>query len=97
MNYSLHPEASQDIDNAAAYYQKQAGNALSQAFLSEFESSVERLLRYPLLGSMWRKDKRRFIMSRFPYAIIYTATVNELRIYAVAHQSRHPAYWRRRK
>jgi len=94
MNYSLHPEASQDIDDAAAYYQKQAGKVLSQAFLSEFERSVERLLRHPLLGSTWRKDKRRYIMARFPYAIIYTVTGNELRIYAIAHQSRHPTYWR---
>ena len=97
MNYSLHPEASQDIDDAAVYYQKQAGNILSQAFLSELERSVERLLKHPLLGVKWRKGKRRFIMVRFPYAIIYTATDNELRIYAVAHQSRHPAYWRGRK
>jgi plasmid stabilization system protein ParE len=49
MNYSLHQEASQDLDDAAAYYQKQAGNILSQAFLNEFEHSVERLLRHPLL------------------------------------------------
>lgn len=97
MNYSLHPEASQDIDDAAAYYQKQASNILSQAFLSEFERSVERLLRHPLLGAKWRKVKRRFIMARFPYAIIYTVSGNELRIYAVAHQNRHPAYWRGRK
>ncbi len=53
MNYSLHPEASQDLDDAAAYYQKQAGNILSQAFLNEFEHSVERLLRHPLLDSLW--------------------------------------------
>lgn len=97
MNYSLHPEASQDLDDAAAYYQKQAGNVLSQAFLTEFERSVGRLLRRPLLGPMWRKDKRRYIMARFPCAIIYTVTGNELRIYAVAHQSRNPAYWRARK
>lgn len=97
MNYSLHPEASQDLDDAAVYYQKQAGSVLSQAFLAEFERSVEHLLKHPLLGAKWRKDKRRFIMARFPYAIIYTITGNELRIYAVAHQSRHPAYWRERK
>jgi plasmid stabilization system protein ParE len=49
VKYSLHPEAFQDLDDAAAYYQKQAGNALSQALLAEFERSVERLLRHPLL------------------------------------------------
>jgi len=97
MNYSLHPEASQDLDDAAAYYQKQAGNALSQALLAEFGSSVERLLRHPLLGSKWRQDKRKFVMARFPYSIIYTLSNNELRILAIAHQSRSPGYWRRQK
>jgi plasmid stabilization system protein ParE len=97
MNYSLHPEASQDLDDAADYYRKQAGKILSQAFLVEFERSVERLLRHPLLGANWRKDKRKLVMARFPYAVIYTISKDELRIYAVAHQSRHPAYWRGRK
>ena len=96
MNYSLHQEASQDLDDAAAYYQKQAGNILSQAFLNEFEHAVKRLLRHPLLGTLWRNNKRKFVMPRFPYSIIYTATNNELRIFAVAHQSRRPAYWRER-
>ncbi len=97
MNYSLHPDASQDLDDAATYYQKQAGNILSQTFLAEFERSVERLLKHPLLGAKWRKEKRRFVMGRFPYAIIYTVSNGELRIYAIAHQSRNPAYWRERK
>jgi len=91
MNYTLHPEASQDLDDAAAYYQKQAGNALSQALLNEFERSIERLLRHPLLGSKWRQNKRKLVMARFPYSIIYTQFNNELRIFAVAHQSRSPA------
>ena len=67
MNYSLHQEASQDLDNAAAYYQKQAGNILSQAFLNEFELAVKRLLRHPLLGTLWRNNKRKFVMPRFPH------------------------------
>jgi len=96
MNYSLHQEASQDLDDAAAYYQKQAGNILSQAFLNEFELAVKRLLRHPLLGTLWRNNKRKFVMPRFPYSIIYTVSNNELHIFAVAHQSRRPAYWRGR-
>lgn len=97
MNYSLHPEASQDLDDAAAYYREQAGPILSQTFLAEFEHAVERLLRHPLLGAKWRKDKRRFPMIRFPYAIIYDISGGEIRIFAVAHYSRRPAYWRERK
>jgi plasmid stabilization system protein ParE len=97
MNYSLHPEASQDLDDAAGYYRKQAGNILSQAFLDEFERSVERLLRHPLLGAKWRKDKRRLPMARFPYTVIYSVSNDQLRVFAVAHYNRHPAYWRGRK
>jgi toxin ParE1/3/4 len=97
MNYSLHPDAAQDLDDAAAYYRKQAGVALSQALLSEFERSVERLLRHPLLGAKWRNNKRKFVMARFPYSIIYTVSGDDLRIFAIVHQSRSPAYWRVRK
>ena len=40
MNYSLHPEAVQDLRDAALFYREQAGNTLSQSFLAEFEQSV---------------------------------------------------------
>ena len=50
MNYSLHLKASQNLDGAAAYYQKQAGDILSQAFLNEFEHSVERPAPSPAAG-----------------------------------------------
>ena len=96
MNYSLHPEASQDLDDAAAYYQKQAGNILSRVFLNEFEHAVDQLLRHPLLGAPWRNNRRKFVMPRFPYSIIYSVTNSELHIFAVAHQRRRPAYWRGR-
>ena len=40
MNYWLHPEAKEDLREAAEFYRKQAGTALSQSFLAEFEHSV---------------------------------------------------------
>jgi hypothetical protein len=36
------------------------------------------------------------LMHRFPYSIIYDLANDEIRIYAIAHHSRHPAYWRQR-
>lgn len=97
MKYVLHPDAVQDLNNAALYYQKQAGNPLSQALFVEFERSVGRLIQHPLLGAKWRRGKRRFVMARFPYSIIYVVTNDELRILAFAHQSRSPSYWQSRK
>jgi len=94
MIYSLHPEAEADLREAAEFYQGQAGKRLSQALLAEFESSVSMLLRHPNLGLVWRRDRRRYLMRRFPYSLIYRVVGEEVRILAVAHQSRRPGYWR---
>ncbi|HEY6327876.1 MAG TPA: type II toxin-antitoxin system RelE/ParE family toxin [Blastocatellia bacterium] len=96
MKYSVHPEAANDLRDAADYYRKRAGNDLSQALVAEFERSITLLLAHPLLGSSWR-GSRRYLMRRFPYSIIYTVTPEEIRVLAVAHHSRRPGYWRNRK
>lgn len=44
MNYSLHPEAEEDLRDAAEFYRERAGNSLSQSLLGEFEQSVNILL-----------------------------------------------------
>ena len=97
MRYSLHPEAEDDLREAAGFYREQAGNVLSQSLFAEFEISVDVLLRHPGLGVIWRFGKRRYVMKLFPYSLIYTFSGDEIRILAVAHHSRRPGYWRRRK
>jgi toxin ParE1/3/4 len=96
MKYSLHPEAAEDLREAGEFYRGRAGSALSQSFLTEFERSVSMLLEHPGLGAMWRRGKRRYLMRRFPYSLIYTVSGEEIRILAVAHHSRRPGYWRGR-
>jgi plasmid stabilization system protein ParE len=44
MNYSLHPEALGDLRAAASFYREQAGTSRAQAFLIEFEQSINKLL-----------------------------------------------------
>ena|SRR6476661_1785513 len=67
MNYSLHPEASEDLRDAASFYREQAGTSLSQSFFGEFEQSINRLLQHPALGSSWRgRGRRRYVMKHFP-------------------------------
>ena len=97
MNYWLHPEAQEDLREAAEFYRKQAGTALSLSWLAEFEHSVGLLLQYPRLGAIWRHGKRRLVTRRFPFSVIYTVVADEVRILAVAHHTRRPGYWRGRK
>lgn len=97
MIYSLHPEAESDLRDAAEYYREQAGVAIAQAFFDDFEHSINLLLEYPLLGALWRHDKRRLVMRHFPYSIIYAIAAQEIQVLAVAHQRRYPGYWQERK
>lgn len=97
MNYWLHPGAHEDLREAAEFYREQAGTALSQSFLAEFEHSVGILLQYPGLGAIWRHGKRRLVTRRFPFSVIYIVVGDQVRILAVAHHSRRPGHWRGRK
>jgi plasmid stabilization system protein ParE len=97
VRYSLHPEAEEDLREAARFYFERAGSALSLSLLREFEHSVNLLLQHPSLGALWRHDRRRYLMQRFPYSIVYTVLEEEIRIWAIAHHSRRPGYWRGRK
>jgi plasmid stabilization system protein ParE len=96
MNYSLHPEAEDDLREAAQHYRDQAGSALALAFLAEFEHAVALLLEHPKLGAQWISSKRRLVMRRFPYSVVYLETPDQIQVLAVAHQSRKPGYWRKR-
>ncbi len=97
MNYWLHPEAEEDLREAAEFYRSQAGTVLSQALFAEFERSVDLLLHHPGLGTVWRRGRRRFVARGFPYSIIYSVVGDQVRVLAFAHQSRRPDYWRYRK
>jgi toxin ParE1/3/4 len=98
MNYSLHPEAEADLRDASEFYRERADKTLAQSFLAEFEQSLTILLRHPGLGSSWKgRGRRRYLMKRFPYSLVYTISDQEIRILAVAHHSRRPGYWLGRK
>lgn len=96
MTYSLHPEAATDLREAAEYYRERAGALLARVFLGEFERAMVLLEKHPLLGAQWLHGKRRLVMRRFPYSIIYVTIDQEVLVLAVAHQSRRPGYWRER-
>ena len=97
MKYSFHPEAEQDLREAAEYYKERASTALSQALFTEFEHSIQLLMQHPLLGAPKLHGKRRLVMKHFPYSVIYEVAEKEIRVMAVAHHSRRPGFWRKRK
>lgn len=97
MRVSLHPEAVEDLREAAIFYRERAGSGLSRSLVDEFERSLKALRAHPGIGGVWRGEMRRFAMKRFPYSLVYMTSDDEIRILAVAHHSRRPGYWRGRR
>ncbi len=97
MKLVVTPPALAELHDAAAFYTLKANVELGLAFVAEFERAAYLVLDNPLLGAMFRSTRRRYILRRFPYSIIYQVTTEELRILAVAHHRRRPGYWAQQK
>jgi len=91
------PPALGELHDAAAFYSESANIELGLAFVAEFERTVNVILANPTLGLIFRGNRRRYLLRRFPYSVIYQVTSNELRVIAVAHHRRRPGYWAGRK
>jgi toxin ParE1/3/4 len=96
VTYFLHPQAEQELADAAAFYEERAGAALARTFLSEFERVATLLVQSPHLGTPASGPFRIYPLRRFPYSVVYRSANEGLRILVVAHQHRRPSYWRGR-
>ncbi|MBA3507082.1 MAG: type II toxin-antitoxin system RelE/ParE family toxin [Betaproteobacteria bacterium] len=97
MKLVIVPLALAELHDAAAFYTASANAELGFAFLAEFERATVDLLANPKLGAVFRQSKRRYVLRRFPYSVFYQVAADEVRVIAVAHQRRRPAYWASRK
>lgn len=96
MKLVIVPPALAELHDAAAFYAARANAALGLAFVAEFERTANLVLQNPHIGIIFRGTRRRYLLRRFPYSIIYHVTTDELIVVAVAHNRRRPGYWANR-
>jgi toxin ParE1/3/4 len=89
-------EARGELVAASEYYQDQVVG-LGEDFLDEVDSVLNLIQKHPESGTKITADKNRFLLSRFPYGIIYSVDQNVIVIFAVMHLRRKPGYWSSRK
>lgn len=95
MHVVSHPEADQELEGAALWYeQRQPG--LGDDFLDEFESTLRRIVAAPERWRTLRDENRKLNFHRFPYAIVYSVRGDVLYLKAVMHLHRRPFYWQHR-
>lgn len=92
MKISLHPAAEDEIEEAAAFYEKTGSPALAARFVAEFKRVSQLLLEFPGIGSPRSRGRRGFSMSMFPYTVIYRANAVGIMVLVVKHDSRRPGY-----
>lgn len=81
-----------DIRDAKAFYRKE--NQKTPARLAaELRHALLRIRENPQSGAPYELGTRRFIMGRFPYAVVYYLTTEGIYVVAVQHHSRDSEYW----
>ena len=92
MKLTLHPGAEQDLEEAAAFYEREGSAALAARFIGEFNRLARLLDQQPGIGAPRAGGRRGFPMSVFPYTVIYRADADEVKVLVVKHDRKRPGY-----
>ena len=95
MIFRFTPEADAELTEARQWYSHHRKN-LDLEFMECVESALSRIESTPYLFPVVYRDLRRAIVRRFPFAIFYEVSANEIQILAVFHLRRDPELWKSR-
>ena len=93
--FVFRPEARDELLEAQAWYEQRAAG-LGAAFARAVEAAVESLQRAPHQYPVVHRDIRRVLLRRFPYAIFFRVTEDEIIVLSVFQLARDPARWQSR-
>lgn len=92
----FHPEAEAELDQAADWYERQRPG-LGLQFLAAVRHGLDQIVSHPLTWPTCTRRSRQYRLKRFPYAIVYQVTGEQVILLAIAHAKRRPGYWRKRE
>jgi plasmid stabilization system protein ParE len=84
-----------EIDEAAEWFERQ-NVGLGGEFFDAVSASIEAIRDNPLQYQRVFKDRRRAVVPRFRFNLIYLVTDDEIIIVACLHGRRDPQRWTRR-
>lgn len=95
MKIRIVDQAEDDLVDGYNFYEYQAPG-LGTYFLDCIYSDVESLLLYAGIHRIVHRNYHRMLSERFPFAIYYTVSEDEIRIHAIIDCRRDPAWIRDR-
>ncbi len=91
----FHTAAEAEILGAARYYAA-IHVELARSFRADIELALSRIEEGPERWPRGRYRTRRYVLGRFPYAVVYVIDERGIGVVAVAHGKRKPWYWKAR-
>lgn len=88
----FHPDVFDEVKFSYDWYQAQS-LGLGDHFLTELENGYHAIMEFRDTWPKISNFNRRYILSKFPYSIIYRNSGDITYVLAVMHNSRKPGYW----
>jgi plasmid stabilization system protein ParE len=88
----FHPEALAELERSKTWYEAQR-LGLGELFFQEITTAISRIREAPNTWPEYSRGTRRFLVHRFPFAVIYSQRSTGLFVVAVMHLKRRPGYW----
>ena len=95
MILDFHPAAVVELEQAADWYQAYRSE-LMREFVDEVHSAFQKILEHPRAWQSLGSSIRQFRLHRFPYAVVYDVSGEQILVLAIAHLHRKPGCWRER-
>jgi plasmid stabilization system protein ParE len=96
MQCIVRPAAAADIDDAFLWYEGQRAG-LGHEFLAAAQALIDSIAEHPLRYPVIRRNTRRALLRRFPYAIYYRVYGDVILVVACMHGRRDPRRWQVRR
>jgi hypothetical protein len=87
-------EADSELFEWIAHYDG-ISRALGDKFVAAVEAAVLNVRTYPEIGSKIGR-LHKFVITSFPYSVLYANEPGEIVVVAIAPHKRRPGYWRKR-
>jgi len=91
----IHPAALEELKSATAWYLDRSETAALN-FVAEVDRAIGLVVESPGRWPKGEHSTRRFVLQRFPFAIVYREKATAVQVLAVAHGHRQPGYWKER-
>jgi toxin ParE1/3/4 len=91
----VHPSALEEWKMTVNWYFERNETAAAR-FVAEVDRAMEFLSDTPERWPVGKHGTRKFVLRRFPFAIVYREKQTAIQVLAIAHGHRRPGYWKDR-